>query len=110
MTDVPKHYDFASSPLEYITKNKLDFMQGNVVKYVSRFRQKGGKDDLIKAADYIRHLLESEYSLTFDLEVRSIHREIVVTQNGPTGGAILGMVPSFHAFGPSYPAGNPAYA
>ena len=72
MTDAPLHYQQEITPLEYITKNRMDFASGNVVKYVTRFRDKGGSDDLVKAADYIRKLLESEYGLTFDLEVRPV--------------------------------------
>ncbi|MCP5004340.1 MAG: DUF3310 domain-containing protein, partial [Planctomycetes bacterium] len=30
-------------PTEYIHKNSLDYMEGNVIKYVTRHRQKGGK-------------------------------------------------------------------
>lgn len=72
MTDTPLHYQQEITPLEYITKNKMDFASGNVVKYVTRFRDKGGSHDLVKAADYIRKLLESEYGLTFDLEARPV--------------------------------------
>ena len=35
------HYqDFAIQPLEFITKNKLSYIQGNIIKYVVRFSQK----------------------------------------------------------------------
>ena len=48
-------------PVEYIYKNKLGFMEGNVVKYVSRHKQKNGKQDLEKAKHYIDMLIEMEY-------------------------------------------------
>lgn len=44
----PKHYDkvgFGIQPIEYITKNELDFLEGNVIKYVSRYQHKGGVND-----------------------------------------------------------------
>jgi len=59
----PKHYDkvgFAIQPIEYITKNELDFLEGNVIKYVSRYQHKGGVNDLLKARTYIEFLIERE--------------------------------------------------
>ena len=41
------HYESMSiQPAEYIYDNKLDFFEGNVVKYVTRWRKKGGLQDL----------------------------------------------------------------
>ena len=85
MTDAPLHYQQEITPLEYITKNRMDFASGNVVKYVTRFRDKGGSDDLVKAADYIRKLLEAEYGLTFDLEVRPVIPPQTQFNNTPPG-------------------------
>ncbi|QDP49610.1 MAG: hypothetical protein Unbinned202contig1000_16 [Prokaryotic dsDNA virus sp.] len=59
----PKHYDkvgFAIQPIEYITKNELDFLEGNVIKYVSRYEHKGGVNDLLKARQYINWLIQRE--------------------------------------------------
>ena len=53
----PKHYDFEIQPVEYITKNGLGFCEGNVVKYISRWKQKNGREDLLKARHYIDILL-----------------------------------------------------
>lgn len=56
------HYkDFAIQPIEYCMANKLDHCQSNVVKYVSRFRTKGGLEDLLKARHYIDILIKLEY-------------------------------------------------
>lgn len=56
------HYTkLAIQPLEYAYKNKLDCMQHNVIKYVTRFRDKNGKQDLLKAIDMIEKLIELEY-------------------------------------------------
>ena len=56
------HYkDFAIQPIEYCMKNGLDHCQSNVVKYVSRFRTKGGLEDLLKARHYIDLLISFEY-------------------------------------------------
>jgi hypothetical protein len=53
------HYkDFAIQPLEFIVKNGLDFLQGNVVKYVVRYKVKGGLEDLKKARHYLDMMIE----------------------------------------------------
>ena len=53
------HYqDYAIQPLEFITKNKLSYIQGNIIKYVVRFEQKNGIEDLDKAIHYINILKE----------------------------------------------------
>ena len=59
----PKHYDkvgFAIQPIEYITANELDFLEGNIIKYVSRYPHKGGVNDLLKAKTYIEFLITRE--------------------------------------------------
>ncbi|MDE2202694.1 MAG: DUF3310 domain-containing protein [Burkholderiaceae bacterium] len=50
----------AIQPVEYIHANNLDFFEGNVVKYVTRWRDKGGVADLEKAKHYIEMLIELE--------------------------------------------------
>lgn len=55
------HYkDMAIQPIQYIMANKLDYCEANVVKYVSRWRQKGGIKDLEKAKHYLDLLIEEE--------------------------------------------------
>ena len=57
----PKHYvGFGISPLDYITANELDFLEGNVIKYVTRYPHKGGVNDLLKARTYLEKLIERE--------------------------------------------------
>ena len=48
-------------PAVYIFRNNLGFIEGNIVKYVSRHGTKGGADDLRKAIHYCRLLLELGY-------------------------------------------------
>ena len=45
-------------PWDYIASNELGYFEGNIVKYVSRWRDKGGIDDLRKAAHYLQKLIE----------------------------------------------------
>ena len=55
------HYKtMAIQPVEYITKNNLPYCEANVVKYISRWRDKGGKKDLEKAKHYIDLLIQLE--------------------------------------------------
>lgn len=55
----PDHYDFAIQPVEYILRNKLGFCEGNVVKYISRYQNKNGREDLMKARHYIDILIKA---------------------------------------------------
>ena len=47
------HYkSFYIQPYEFISKNNLSFFQGNVVKYVCRYLNKNGIQDLEKIIHY----------------------------------------------------------
>jgi hypothetical protein len=48
----------AIQPWDYIVSNRLGYLEGNVVKYVSRWQDKGGRQDLEKARHYLDKLLE----------------------------------------------------
>lgn len=55
------HYkDLAIQPVEFIHKNKIPFIEGCVIKYVSRWRDKGGVADLEKAKHFLELLIEME--------------------------------------------------
>jgi len=47
-------------PIEYIHANGIGYMEGNVIKYVSRWKDKNGIKDLEKAKHYIDLLIELE--------------------------------------------------
>jgi hypothetical protein len=47
-------------PWDYIAANNLGFFEGNVVKYITRYREKGGVEDLRKARHYLDKLIELE--------------------------------------------------
>jgi hypothetical protein len=52
------HYESKSiQPIEYIEANNLDFCEGNVVKYVTRYKDKNGVEDLRKAEWYLKRLI-----------------------------------------------------
>jgi hypothetical protein len=55
------HYKgYAIQPAEFIHRNKIGFLEGNVIKYVCRHPQKGGRQDIEKAIHYLQLLLEWE--------------------------------------------------
>lgn len=55
------HYDMKITPAEFIRANHIEFAEGNVIKYVCRHKQKNGKEDILKAIDYLQMILESDY-------------------------------------------------
>jgi hypothetical protein len=53
------HYkDKSIQPWDYIIANDLGYLEGNVVKYVSRWKNKNGIEDLKKAQHYLAKLIE----------------------------------------------------
>lgn len=53
------HYKGKSiQPWDYIAANDIGYFEGNIVKYVSRWKDKGGVDDLKKARHYLDKLIE----------------------------------------------------
>lgn len=56
------HYkDKGIQPIVYIHGNNLGFCEGNVIKYVTRHKNKNGAADILKAIHYLELLLELEY-------------------------------------------------
>lgn len=55
------HYKkLAIQPVEYIMKNNLNFCQGSIIKYVTRYKDKNGIEDLQKAKHFIDLLIQLE--------------------------------------------------
>jgi hypothetical protein len=55
------HYKAKSiQPWDFIAANQLGYFEGNIVKYLSRWRDKGGINDLKKARHYLDKLIELE--------------------------------------------------
>jgi hypothetical protein len=55
-----KHYKKLIEPWDYIVANGIGFLEGNAIKYLTRWKEKGGLSDLRKAAHYIQKLIEVE--------------------------------------------------
>jgi hypothetical protein len=55
------HYkDLKIQPVEYIHANGLPFIEGSIVKYITRWRSKGGVNDLAKIKHFVDLLIELE--------------------------------------------------
>jgi len=60
-----EHYkDKAIQPWDYISSNNMGYLAGCIVKYVSRYEDKNGLEDLEKAKHFLEKLIEVEQSRT----------------------------------------------
>lgn len=58
----PSHYRQGNiEVIDFILDQKLGYLDGNVIKYISRYKYKNGLEDLNKAKWYINKLIE-EYN------------------------------------------------
>ena len=72
-----KHYkNFRIQPYEFISKNNLSFFQGNVVKYVCRYLNKNGIEDLEK----IIHYCQLEIKKIKDVKTNVFNSKHVITE------------------------------
>jgi hypothetical protein len=60
----PCYYGFGDDAviecIEYIESHAFDFLEGNVIKYVTRYERKNGVEDLKKASWYLDRLIKRE--------------------------------------------------
>ena len=82
------HYEkCAIQPKDYIRANNLDFFEGNVVKYISRHKNKEGRKDIMKVIDYAIMILEDVYDthVRYDvLPIESMDIDINLKKKGLT--------------------------
>ena len=52
---------FEIQPAEFINKNRLQFAEGNAIKYICRHPHKGGIQDIEKAIHYLEMVKERDY-------------------------------------------------
>lgn len=53
-------------PVEFIHANGIPFAEGSVIKYVTRWRDKGGLADLEKAKHFLEILIELERKVVIE--------------------------------------------
>jgi|TARA_Y100000310_G_scaffold290228_1_gene317245 hypothetical protein len=56
----PSHYNKGIEMWDYAHSHNLDFFEGNIVKYITRWKDKNGIEDLHKAKQYLDKLIELE--------------------------------------------------
>lgn len=54
----PKHYKSTIEPIDFIVANNLNFIEGNIIKYIARYKNKNGLEDLLKGFEYYKRLIE----------------------------------------------------
>lgn len=56
------HYrKFKIQPIEYVLANGMGYLPGCALKYITRYKDKGGAQDIHKAIHYLQLILEFEY-------------------------------------------------
>jgi hypothetical protein len=53
----PFHYKSDNDVIKFCMDNNIGFCEGNVIKYVRRWKEKNGVEDLLKAREYIDRLI-----------------------------------------------------
>lgn len=57
----PDHYTKGKiEPWDFIAANNLNFFEGNIVKYITRYKYKNGLEDLYKVREYVEKLIDLE--------------------------------------------------
>ena len=51
---------------DYITSNEMSFIEGNIIKYVTRYKDKSGIQDLRKARWYLDKLIETQMDIPME--------------------------------------------
>ena len=67
-----KHYKaLAIQPAEYCQRNRMPYCESSVVRYVTRHREKNGREDIEKAIHCLQLLLEIEYPQNVQAHTRA---------------------------------------
>lgn len=76
------HYkDLAIQPVEYIFKNNIGYIEGCVIKYVTRWQNKGGLQDLEKAKHFLELLIELQNQKAKDGMLELVQEELKKTKS-----------------------------
>lgn len=70
-----KHYTVPIQPVEYIKANHLDFFEGNIVKYITRRRNRDGVKDILKVIDYACMILKDDYNIISEIKLEEKKHE-----------------------------------
>lgn len=56
----PHHYKSDNDVISFCLDNNIGFCEGNIIKYIRRWKEKNGVEDLLKAREYIDRLIQKE--------------------------------------------------
>ena len=79
----PTYYGYDSDVIEcidYIQSHAFDFLEGNVIKYLTRYESKNGVEDLKKARWYLHKIIEREENKLVQYNV-SLYKSLIDEQN-----------------------------
>ena len=54
----PTYYRKGIETTDYIVSHSMNYLEGNIIKYVTRYKDKGGLEDLRKAEWYLTRLIK----------------------------------------------------
>lgn len=57
-------------PTTYIRANNLDFFEGNIIKYATRHKEKGGAEDIKKVIHYAEMILKDVYGILPEAKIK----------------------------------------
>jgi len=66
------HYLKPIQPWDYIIQNNLGFLEGNIIKYITRYKDKNGLEDLNKCKHYLDKLIETELNKQLPRNLKQI--------------------------------------
>jgi len=56
----PTYYRKGIETTDYIVSHSMNYLEGNIIKYVTRYKDKGGIEDLKKAEWYLARLIKQQ--------------------------------------------------
>ncbi len=56
----PTYYRKGIETTDYIVSHSMNYLEGNIIKYVTRYKDKGGLEDLRKAEWYLTRLIKQQ--------------------------------------------------
>lgn len=72
----PHHYTrLKIEPWDYVAANNMGYFEGSVIKYVSRWREKNGVEDLKKARAFLDKLIEVELAAVKKDQGQAVYSE-----------------------------------
>ena len=63
----PTYYRKGIETTDYIVSHSMNYLEGNIIKYVTRYKDKGGLEDLKKAEWYLARLIQEAEKPDFEL-------------------------------------------